>query len=84
MKHTPAPWNVEAPGDWVSIQYGKIRLAPLDRKIPKAEREANAKIIALAPEFATFIKDFLSREKLSLTVEELDDKARAIIERVKK
>lgn len=84
MKHTPAPWNVEATGDWVSVQHGKFRLAPLDRKIKKEERKANAKIIALAPEFAGFIREFLNREKLGVTIEELDAKARGIIERVKK
>jgi hypothetical protein len=84
MKHTPAPWNVESTGDWVSVLRGKIRLAPLDRKIPLEERKANAKIMALAPEFAEFIKEFLQRDKLGITLEELDTKARGIIERVKK
>lgn len=49
-KHTPGTWEVSSFGDSVQIKKGKRQLHPLSVCLPIFERQANAQLIAAAPD----------------------------------
>lgn len=69
-KHTPGPWNLEsgphktatgAPADWsVTCSKGIVAMLIDDDTVgPRYERDANAALIAAAPELLSVVKTLL-------------------------
>lgn len=48
IKHTPGPWILKQDDDWFGIE--SIGLRYIDTGLPHSENEANARLIAVAPE----------------------------------
>ena len=56
-KHTPGPWKMCSMGDSVYIKKGKRQLPPLSFDLSFFEREANARLIAAAPEMLEVLEE---------------------------
>lgn len=70
-KHTPGPWersvevSEEYYGDWLIIGPARIRI---DGKDPNAEEDANASLIATAPELLKALKFHHGHEGLPVSI----------------
>ncbi len=70
MKHTPGPWNIDPRGGG-NIRGGpfheytrgnsqsQVALATLDGRRSEEERDANARLIAIAPELLVFVQSIV-------------------------
>jgi hypothetical protein len=82
-KHTPGPWTVGGPTGY----FYQLEINPSIGKVYGAgeELKANARLIAAAPELLEVLEELMSmRSKCYIPISPLwDDKARAVLARVK-
>ncbi len=63
--HTPGPWRVDAHRQVVTVDYSERTgmsklIAPTHDGMPRAEQEANARLIAAAPDMLALLKLFVA------------------------
>jgi len=65
-QHTPGPWNASSHGDIVSAKHGEVDICAVFGRPQLGEGEANASIIAAAPELLEALKDILKNPNSAL------------------
>lgn len=72
MKHTKGPWKVDKNGAICLVEYAKSIAMVNSVFIPKEEFEANAKLIAAAPQLLEALQEFVNAVYSGCSKEELD------------
>lgn len=88
-KHTPGPWWLQADGvGWYvectperghSVAYVRAEVEEDDPDTPDAEKEANARLIAAAPDLLDALKELLDQDEHGEDEIWVRNKARAAI-----